>query len=170
MSRRAWIFGCALAALWWAVVAITVWRATHRRPTVEQRTEAASKTALGPGSSLTAGEAWLAASKAAELLNSFHRDRPPLEQGKLTGRSMMPATGSAAWAIWEICDFADLHAGDFVIYETPAGRVAHRLIAKRGGGWIVQGDNNPQPDAGWVTARNFRGRIIAVFYMREDGK
>lgn len=37
-------------------------------------------------------------------------------------------------------------AGDFVIFQSDAGYIGHRLVERAGGGWITQGDAVPHTD------------------------
>ena len=67
------------------------------------------------------------------------------------------------------------HVGDVVAIAFPGGRMAvHRLVARRGSGWLLRGDNCPQPDGVFpreaLTARVVRvergGRDVALGVRR----
>lgn len=64
----------------------------------------------------------------------------------------------------------DIHIGDVVSYESPyaSGPIIHRVIAKGadkdGLYYIVQGDNNPDPDPGKVRFPQIKRVLLAVIY------
>jgi signal peptidase I len=57
----------------------------------------------------------------------------------------------------------ELHVGDVVACALPGGRrmAVHRVVARAGDGWVVRGDNCPEPDG--VLARSaIIGRVVQV--------
>lgn len=60
------------------------------------------------------------------------------------------------------CAYADLKAGDIVVYFNAwtACLVCHRITRPGSlGGWITKGDANSREDRGIVTRENFYGRV-----------
>ncbi len=67
----------------------------------------------------------------------------------------------------ESVSLAELHLGDVVIYRTLNGQgetveLVHRIVGVVPGGLVAQGDSNPCPDPGLVTAENLVGRVTHV--------
>ena len=77
----------------------------------------------------------------------------------LSGDSMLPTFVTPCFI--EVIlgsPFEDLKPGDIVVFRSGdplAPIVCHRLVSKRGGGWVTKGDNNAHYDGGWVLPSNF---------------
>jgi hypothetical protein len=89
----------------------------------------------------------------------------------VSGQSMLPTFPLNALVEMEIgVPFANLKVGDTVIFwDYQRGErclTHHRLIARRGSGWISQGDNkktNPIADRTWITSENYIARTTGRF-------
>ncbi len=78
---------------------------------------------------------------------------------------MKPTLDESSVVTVETVGFAELQRGDIVIYRSATGLpVIHRLYEQHGGSWLVLGDNNGSVDREAVTAKNFIGRVCAIFY------
>lgn len=77
----------------------------------------------------------------------------------LRGRSMVPTFPDNCLIELDLGEkFADLKAGEIVVFSSwdpNAPFKCHRLVVKRGGGWVTKGDNNSFYDTEWVTASTF---------------
>jgi hypothetical protein len=84
------------------------------------------------------------------------------------GDSMQPIYASGTAIVVTPCDYTQLRPGLSVVYVNSDGRgVAHALVEATHDGWVVQGVNNPEPDANLVTARNLVG-VITQAYAASD--
>lgn len=83
------------------------------------------------------------------------------------GVSMAPFLTVNAVYVTESVDFAELRAGDVVVYRTKHLHTwVHRIVKPRGAGWIVAGDANGYSDDELLTRDNFLGRQCAVFFTQ----
>ncbi|MFV0485284.1 MAG: signal peptidase I [Candidatus Saccharimonadales bacterium] len=77
--------------------------------------------------------------------------------------SMEPTIKTNGVAVAKQQDFANVAVGDIIAFRSEAmnGQVAiHRVIALSDDGATTQGDNNNNPDGGFVTSDNFQGIIV----------
>ena len=85
----------------------------------------------------------------------------------LRGNSMLPTFPHKCLIELEIgVPFSDLKAGDIVVFysgDLTEPIVCHRLVTKRGGGWVTKGDGNAKYDYGWVTASNYAARATGNY-------
>lgn len=80
------------------------------------------------------------------------------------GESMEPIYASGTAVVVTPCDYTELRPGMSVVYVNAEGRgVAHALVERTRDGWVVQGANNPAPDADLVTPRNLVGVVTQAF-------
>lgn len=83
------------------------------------------------------------------------------------GVSMAPFLTASAVYVTESVDFAELREGDVVVYRTQHLHTwVHRLVKRRGAGWVVAGDANGYADDELLTRDNFLGRQCAVFFTQ----
>ena len=56
----------------------------------------------------------------------------------------------------------NLGVGDIIIYDRPevSYTIVHRINASTENGYIIKGDNNPVPDAGYVQEYQIKGRVV----------
>lgn len=79
--------------------------------------------------------------------------------------SMKPTLDESSVVTVERVVFAELRAGDIVIYRNSNGlAIIHRLYEQHGQSWLVLGDNNGSVDREAVTSHNLVGRVCAIFY------
>jgi hypothetical protein len=78
--------------------------------------------------------------------------------------SMRPVFDTNSLLLIERADFGSLRVGDIVMFETSGRTVAHRIIERRGDGFITQGDNNVRPDPRPMTRDTYRYRVWGVIY------
>lgn len=84
--------------------------------------------------------------------------------GPAEGSSMQPLYGDNAYLIITPIDYDDLEPGMLVAYENLWGRrVVHALLRKEGKYWTVQGVNNFNEDADYVTPKNLLGVVYGSF-------
>jgi len=58
----------------------------------------------------------------------------------------------------------DLKTGDVITFQRPNGQLdTHRVISKDGAHIVTQGDNASAPDPGWVTADNYKYKVIFIW-------
>lgn len=82
----------------------------------------------------------------------------------ITG-SMEPTIKTNGLAVSRDGGYDNIEVGDIVAFRSVAmgGQSAlHRVIEKTPEGYITQGDNNPSPDGGVMTAENFIGKVIFI--------
>lgn len=85
----------------------------------------------------------------------------------ISGVSMRPFLSERAVVVTEAVNFKDLREGDVVMYANRRlAPTIHRLVARKGEGWVVAGDNNGFPDDDLVTRANLLGRQCAVFFTQ----
>lgn len=83
------------------------------------------------------------------------------------GLSMEPLLQPGSWLVTKPEPFENLKPGMVVLYTTSEGKpVAHALLRRTSGGWLVAGVNNRRVDPERVTPSNFAGVIAAVFAPR----
>ncbi|HEY0946233.1 MAG TPA: signal peptidase I [Opitutaceae bacterium] len=84
--------------------------------------------------------------------------------------SMEPVFGRDAYLLLEPAPYGALREGDIVTYQPAGARqpVVHRLVRKYGEKFEAKGDNNPQPDVGYVTRDNYRMRVFGIVYTSPD--
>jgi signal peptidase I len=91
--------------------------------------------------------------------------KPGLTVVRVEGQSMLPFFGNGAVLVIRQMPAAQLRPGMLVVYTNGVGeRVAHRVVAADGAGWIVQGYNNDQADSTRVTDANLHGVVYATFH------
>lgn len=71
--------------------------------------------------------------------------------------SMIPALQPGGKVRVVHTDFSRVKLGDIVVRRVnwKAATIVHRVVGKRGGGWLTRGDDNREPDPGWMTADDF---------------
>lgn len=81
----------------------------------------------------------------------------------VSGKSMLPTIQDGQMVETNRAyPFALLRAGDIVVRDGLIGHqglTTHRLMVKRPGGWITQGDNNLRPDMGLMSERHYIGVV-----------
>ncbi len=84
--------------------------------------------------------------------------------------SMEPVISEHSYVLLEPAPFEDLRVGDIVTYLHPAVNepVTHRLIAKRGDGFIAKGDHNSDVDNVYVTKANYQMRVYGIIYSSQS--
>ncbi len=69
---------------------------------------------------------------------------------RVDGTSMYPTLEEGDLVIIQDVSMNDVHIGDVIVYGGPCSygsiSVIHRVVGTQGGGFITQGDNNPQSD------------------------
>ncbi len=85
--------------------------------------------------------------------------------------SMRPMFDQKAFVVVEPAPYEDLRVGDIITYMHPRLNtpVIHRIMEKDGDEFWTKGDHNSRPDDVYVSRRNYRMRVFAVIYAREDG-
>jgi hypothetical protein len=85
--------------------------------------------------------------------------------------SMEPVLSSRSYAIQIVPKSADqINVGDIVSYESKYsdGTIIHRVIEKgydsQGTYFILQGDNNPNPDPGRIRFEQIKRVVVAIIY------
>ncbi len=81
--------------------------------------------------------------------------------------SMRPFFDENALLLLEAVPFDQLRLGDVVTFYHPKLKVvvAHRLVEKRGDAFWSKGDYNGHMDDLYITAENYRRRLMGVLYM-----
>jgi signal peptidase I len=94
---------------------------------------------------------------SAVALQSF---RPGTILARTSGQSMEPAFHDGWILLIMPTQWEDLQVGQVVAYKNRQGvLIVHRLTHSYGESWLIQGDNNPVPDAEQVTRKNLVGVI-----------
>lgn len=84
---------------------------------------------------------------------------------QVAGASMHPYFGDGALLVVRPVAAGQLRKGMVVVYRNRFGElVAHRLVARRGEGWVAQGYNNAATDSTLVEAANLRGVVYATIH------
>jgi signal peptidase I len=78
------------------------------------------------------------------------------------GSSMLPNIVPGYMLVDYGAPFSALKRGDVVVYRSTLLNISiiHRLVAKRGSGWVAKGDNNQTYDREWVTRVNYAAKAI----------
>ena len=84
--------------------------------------------------------------------------------------SMRPMFDQKAFVVVEPAPYDDLRVGDIITYIHPRLNtpVIHRIMEKDGDEFWTKGDHNSRPDNVYVNRQNYRMRVFAVIYARED--
>jgi len=84
--------------------------------------------------------------------------------------SMRPMFDQKAFVVVEPAPYEDLRVGDIITYMHPQLNtpVIHRIMEKDGQEFWTKGDHNARPDNVYVNHKNYRMRVFAVIYARED--
>lgn len=85
-----------------------------------------------------------------------------MRRSQVHGVSMDPLLPTGSHVMHRNDPFDLLQEGDLVVFRVPGTLrpVVHRLRERTGNGeWIAQGDNNRFRDAGYVSERNYVGRV-----------
>ena len=84
--------------------------------------------------------------------------------------SMRPMFDQKAFVVVEPASYDDLRVGDIITYIHPRLNtpVIHRIMEKDGDEFWTKGDHNARPDDVYVNRKNYRMRVFAVIYARED--
>lgn len=84
--------------------------------------------------------------------------------------SMRPMFDEKAFVVVEPADYDDLRIGDIVTYEHPRMRtvIVHRILERTEDGYWTKGDFNDRPDDVYVTRSNYRMRVFAIIYAKEN--
>lgn len=81
------------------------------------------------------------------------------------GYSMYPYIPPWSQVILEPEAYEDLAIGDVIVYLDDYGTlVCHRIIEKDVSGFKVKGDNNTEPDPGYVREFQYQGKVRGVIY------
>ncbi len=80
------------------------------------------------------------------------------------GASMEPLYATNTAIIVVPIEYAAIKKGMTVVYlKSNGGRVAHTIVGETRGGYLVQGINNDEPDAGVVNEENLIGVIVSAY-------
>jgi len=110
---------------------------------------------LGPTDSQTARNAALIISR---------RDGG-ITVGTIKGSSMEPVLLDGTVIVLKKVDFSELKAGMDVAYTNRKGeQIVHKLVRKKGNGWVAKGINNSYEDPDLVTKKNLIGVLYGIFY------
>ena len=84
--------------------------------------------------------------------------------------SMRPMFDQKAFVVVEPAPYEDLRVGDIITYMHPQLNtpVIHRIMEKDGQEFWTKGDHNARPDNVYVNHKNYRMRVFAVIYARDD--
>ena len=81
---------------------------------------------------------------------------------RLEGQSMMPTLRPESVILVHPIVGA-VRLGTIVLFEQGGAVVAHRIMQRRGGGYVAQGDNRQVPD-GWVAPEQIIGVVVQATY------
>lgn len=96
---------------------------------------------------------------SAVALQSF---RPGTILARTSGVSMEPAYHDGWILLIMPTKWEDLQVGQVIAYKNSRGvLIVHRLTHSYGDSWLVQGDNNAEPDYEKVTAKNLVGVVYS---------
>lgn len=81
---------------------------------------------------------------------------------------MQPVFGDNVYFVIAPINFEDLRSGMLIAYRNLGGaRVVHRIVAKEGKYWTVEGINNRYDDADYVTKENLIGIVYGTFHANQ---
>lgn len=167
LHRRTAGRAVVLATLFGLLAHVHVWAGAGQfamaRP-IETGRETRETAKASPSSGLDARSALVAASTIASRIQGGQ------VMTVLPTGSMRPMFDQKAFLVLEPAPFEQLRVGDVVTFIHPkvGAPVVHRIFEKHGASFWTKGDHNKRPDSEYVTASNYRMRVVAVIYARED--
>jgi hypothetical protein len=129
----------------------------------DARLSLASVTAMSPAPEAVENGA------AVRKANAFVADLPGAQIALGLGDSMLPLYKDCTMIVLERRPLDSLKPGMTIVYQGAEGwPVAHALVERTQDGWVVQGLNNPEPDAQLVTNQNYVGLVVHAYALASN--
>jgi signal peptidase I len=106
---------------------------------------------------------------APEIAARAHAREKDMLAYRITGRSMEPLLVEGDFVVIDIrVPYAELSEGDVVAYQPDwlPNLVLHRLAAKSGDSWKLDGINNGVYDPSYMSRKHYWGRMVQGYTRR----
>lgn len=76
------------------------------------------------------------------------------------------------YIVYKKVPYDTLKARDFIVYRSDSGGLINHPLSyyEKGYGWKAHGDGNKYQDSGWVTEKNYIGKVIQPAFSWKDSE